>query len=43
MKKSRFSADERARSGYVLVVGGILAMVTFTLIFLTTLPFAGSF
>lgn len=31
------------RTGYVLAVSGVLAVVTFTLVYLTTLSFAAGF
>ena len=31
------------RSGYVLAISGVLGLVTFTLVYLSTLSFAGGF
>lgn len=35
--------DSPPRAGYVLAVSGALALVTFTLVYLTTLSYAGGF
>ncbi len=38
---SRHGRQDVPRAGYVLAVSGVLAAVTFTLIYLTTLSYAG--